>query len=242
MLKSKKEIGESLGNVCYCSSPENCKSYKEKRCVLLNLDTNQNCPYGKILKSSNENKNKEKVKLQPVNYLSFVGSDYIYLGLPFLNNYCNPIVDEFGIINNCLMPIKNFTLSNIIKLINYRPKTISGEEIVLYENYYLKMFLLYLKNKFPNLYQELLIELPNIADLEFLVDYTGKLAYLKTLNPGKVKLKENDNIFEWDGEKLFMLLGKNKKLKVEYEDKMVVEIVDNKTVSFLKTKFYNNKE
>lgn len=242
-----------------CTNSENCDAYKNGKCVLNNAFSI--CPYGKIhsvegytKKAKNYyswiRKREEQYKEEIDNSIRGAENgtikigDYIYLGrLHHLYNYVNPIDEELEIKDKHFLPIKNFTIKNIEKLLSFHPRALMGGIITSYQKENIPEFIIDLKFNFPDIWNELVKRNPNLSLQAEDIDYTGKKAFVKTLAPGKVKFSIYE--IEWDGEVLYSKNGRDIGLfefqdclvEITPTDKTVVKIVDNNTVVLGQTIF-----
>lgn len=243
-----------------CTNFENCDAYKNGKCVLNNTFSYY-CPYGKVHKEEGYtkkarnyytwiNKKKEQYKEEIANSIKNAEKgtvkigDYIYLGrLEHLHNYVNSIDEELEIKNKYFLPIKNFTIENIKKLLNFQPCALMGGIITSYQEKNIPQFIIDLKFNFPNIWDELVKQNPKLSSQVENIDYIGKKAYVKTLAPGKVKFSIYE--IEWNGEVLYSKDGRdigmfefqNCLVEITPTDKTAVEIADNNTVVFGQTVF-----
>ena len=242
----------------FCNNCENCEAYQNKKCFLRNGLYGMFCPYGKRTKeegyTSRARNYYSKISswknryenvgntLSQVNNLCEIG-DYIFLPLDHLKNYVNSIDKEMGICEEHLIPKENFTVENIIKLINYVPRALFDNSPIYSYQEQIPEFIRQLKKKYPELYKLVLKEKPSIEVYTQNIDYTKKKALVKTLKPGEVVLL--NKIVNWDGEYIFTNekdmcifgLNDNEIVRITPTDNTIVEIYDNDTVDEEKTVF-----
>lgn len=233
-----------------CCNKDNCQAYSSDKCVLLNhaLFYWDPCPYGKVREvegftrkarkfssflSEAKDKYKEiSYKLSGLNYPAIIG-DKVYIPLPFLDNYVNPIKE----IKDKFVDKDMFTADFVIMLADFRPQALMGGVIKQYQDKDVPEFLLKLKRHFPELYQEVAEKRPDLAAVVGSISYVGKKAKVKTLLPGKVKL--GTRTVSWDGnvivskgsELLLLFSLKNERVEICPEDSTYVEVVDDATVT-----------
>lgn len=237
IFKSGKSDRERV-SVYKCINCENCNAYKKKRCVMLNGLWGHDCPYGVIERKEGFTKaaskcgdlvRKYKEKYDNVGYalktLNFVCEigDYVYLGLPHLNGYNNPIRNNDFFIDDDMIKKEDFTPEFVVELIKYKPYALMGGVITSYRKEYIPKFCDQLKRLMPDMYEKVCVIYPEIEQIVENIDYIGKMAKLITLLPGKVKL--STDILEWDGE---LLHGKGKQISFWKLDDEKVIIIPNK--------------
>jgi hypothetical protein len=208
----------------HCSNSDNCELFARGECVLRAIMFASRCPYGYTLNETGSTKrakgfrtwiqkhtesNKDVPHLDGASdKLAFVG-DYIFLpyshmnmneGLPFLAH------SKFFSVGSSFMPKKDFTMENILKLIDYKPHALMGGEIVSYQKEVVPKFLTHLKEILPELYKQILVARPDRIGV--LRSNIGRKAFLSSLRPGVVvtKYHGNKNLdtqhWKWDGEYL----------------------------------------
>ena len=233
-----------------CCQSETCAAYKNKKCIMLNGIWGHGCPYGKQIRKEeytkaarncgvlvSEYRNKYSDIEYELKYLNTVCkiNDYVYTGLPHLQNYVNSIRPKDFFAFEDLIKIENFTPEFIVELINFKPYAMVGGEIESYQKKAVPQFCYQLKRNIPDLYQQVVEIYPEIQNLIENINYVGKKAKVKTLLPGKVKL--SSDILDWNGD---MLKAKGKQISwwglhdedvtIIPDDNTVVEICDNETV------------
>lgn len=201
----------------YCNNSENCKHYKENRCVnQRQIFSSIKCPHSKneveegyTQRAKNfynwQRKRKEQYK-EHLNVLTIYNQklaecgDYIYLPYPYLKNYVNSLP---FIVNEYFCDKEDFTLENILKIIRYKPQAMMGGTITKFQEEYSPKFIQHLAEEFPEIYKELISNYPEIMKnyQEKAENYEGRKAYIKTLKTGAI-IKEKGNEFIWDGETL----------------------------------------
>lgn len=247
----------SFARVTFCNACENCEAYKRGQCAEAdNLLLHKHCPHSKVYKLEGPTRRSkfysdfvvtcEKTlditdrivqRLSGLTSSITVGGDYVYINLPHLDNYVNPIAEEIGF-DRGFIPLENFTDELIIKLLNYHPLAVFGGEIPSYQRDAVPKFIINLRENFKEIYNRIIKD----TDYEKGIlnyDYRNRKAILQTLKPGKVKY--GNYIWEWDGTVLkaceempFMEFD-----EVKPKKDIAVIIVDNNTVDEEKTKFKN---
>lgn len=251
LFKSGKSDRERI-TVYMCNNCENCNAFKRNKCVMLNGLFSHSCPYGKIYRDTGYTKaarkcgeliQKNKEKYGDVAYskdcLKFVCEigDYIYLPLPHLINYVNPIRDnKFFKGDGDIVRKEDFTPEFVVELIKFRPLAMFGGEISSYQKEEVPKFCIQLKRYMPDMFEEIKKIYPEIEDKVTDIDYVGKYAKVKTLLPGEVKL--GTDIVDWDGTVIraegnqisFWHLNEES-VVITPDENTYVEVVDNATVT-----------
>ena len=251
---SKNE--KAVSTEYYCNRKDKCEAYKNGMCT---LPTGQwslyggYCPFGKRERREGPTQKaksyitfvsyrKEKYEkfyqkhLKEVNTIIGVGGEYIFLPLNHLYNYVNPIKDELELKGNYLLPVKNFTVENIVKLIIFRPRALMDNGVIQsYVKKEVPEFVLKLYHRYPEMYRAVSRIIPDIKAFVEEADYVGKKAKLFSLNPGLVKIGIHK--VEWDGTNLLTnaremaMFGLTKeKVIIVPTEETIVEICDNTTV------------
>ncbi len=235
-----------------CNNAENCDAHKRNKCVMLNGLYFHSCPYGQIKSEEGYTKaarrcgdliRKRKEEYVNVAYskndlkfICYIG-DYVYLPLPHLINYVNPIRDsKFFKGNGDLIRREDFTPEFIIELLKFKPRAMFGGEISSYQKEEIPKFCTQLKRYMPDMFEKVKRIYPEIEDRIKNIDYRDKYAKIITLLPGKVKL--STDIVEWDGTVIraegkqisFWRLSKEPVIITPNEN-TYVQIVDNATVT-----------
>lgn len=252
LFKANRSDRERV-NLYSCCNSENCDAYKNGKCVMLRgLWPNHACPYGKkqtqtgytkaarkcsqLVKEYKDKYGDVAYALSTLNHVCRIG-DYIYLNLPYLVNYRNPIREKDFFIDEDVIRAEDFTPEFIVELIKYRPRALFDSATIKdYAIKHVPAFCLQLYKYFPDLYEEVKILHPEIEDIVKNFDYKGKKAKVKTLLPGKVKL--SNYLMEWDGENIvtkgsiaFAFALKDEDVIIKPNEDTYVEIVDNETVT-----------
>lgn len=252
-------------NISFCNACEHCDAYKKNLCAECSIGflANGVCPHSKHYRLEGPTKRSKsymtfvreakdalnisddrfRVRLDSIKSTIKIGGDYVFLNLPHLANYVNPIADELGLINRNYIPIDRFTDDVIKLLLNYRPQAVMGGEIEGYQKTNIPEFILDLKHNFPEIYKRVIEETPYEARITN-YNYKGKIALLNTLKPGVVKSIYGSNLWNWDGKVLkpmddtFTISGMEFDSVIPKSDTYVV-VEDNSTVVEGKTKFKN---
>lgn len=166
--------------------------------------------------------------------------EYVYINMPHLDGYVNPIVkDNEAFLNKNLVHKERFTAEFLLTLINYRPRALFGNEVITsYENEAVPKLLIELKSKFPQLFAEVVSKSDTAKEIYEQLTYKGKRAKLATLKPGDIELRlgfTDRQTFRWDGK---ALTNKNKMYDGGYvkqslipDDSVIVTIIDDSVVS-----------
>ena len=174
---------------------------------------------------------KDKLKSTDRKILDF--GEYIFIDLPFINNYVNPIVTEDKWYNEQYIKKTEFTVDFIKELIKYRPVALfDRKEITDFQEKALPNFLRELAIFDEDLYKE---AVKGTAFEEKEISYTGIKAKLNTLKPGKVKyrLDISEEEFYWDGKLLTrkQRTKDNSEVIIRPDKEVIVKIFDNNTVT-----------
>lgn len=256
-------------SIILCNNAENCDLYKKNQCVRINL-FGEPCPHGKNLKEEGFTKNakayqswinerKEKYadvlrKLKHAEDIMAVVGDYIYLpyshadmnkNVPFLRH------DLYLLPGIKLVKKEDFNLNTIKNIISFRPQAMMGGEITSYQNEIVPKFILHLSEVFPELYNELIKEMPELTITKENVNYVGRKALLATVKVGSTFTHHKGQSYEekwtWDGE--YMNYKGNKlsfaitefdsvEIKLKPKANAIITIEDNEQVT-KETKFVN---
>lgn len=199
--------------------------------------------YGKLKRKMTDNFPELENRLTNLSGVLKPYGDYIYIKLNYLNNYVNPFVKTDICHSQHFILKSKFTIDNIIKIIEYKPKSIMNGVIDRYQNEEIPNFLLALKIEFPELYNELKLKSEKVKNLEPNLTYVGKTAYVTTLNPGDVELRLSllgEQTFYWNGSELTNSTkaydGSIVKQSIQPSDNTTVKILTNKSVN-TQTKF-----
>lgn len=251
LFKAGKSDRERV-TVYMCNNCENCNAFKRNKCVMLNGLFSHSCPYGKTYRDTGYTKaarkcgeliRKNREKYGDVEYskssLGFVCEigDYIYLPLPHLDNYVNPIRDkDFFVGDYDMIKKEDFTPEFVVELIQFRPRALMGGEISSYQIEEVPKFCSQLKRHMPDIYEKVKQIYPEIEDKVENINYVGKKAKLTTLLSGEVML--GTQVLEWDGsnlhakgEQILFWRLKDEEIIIRPNDNTYVEIVDNATVT-----------
>lgn len=234
-----------------CCNKNNCDAYKRKKCVMLNGLWGHQCPYGKINRREGYTKaakncgklvGEYKQRYGDVAYavssLGFICNigDYVFLNLPHLDNYVNPIRNNEFFVSEDMIKKEYFTPEFVVELIKFRPRAVFGGEITSYQKEEIPKFCTQLKRYMLDMYKKVMSIFPEIENLVNNIDYSGKYAKVKTLLPGKVAL--GIHTLKWDGDKI-LAKGKqqtswgltDEEIVITPNDNTYVKIIDNSTVT-----------
>ena len=209
--------GRSSCTIIRCSNKDNCGLYKRGECSWLRIFGWVRCPYGscsgedgytrrarKYHSWIKERKDKYKDVLNSLkshsDKIAVVG-DYIFLPYAYMTmNESVPFLAKSGpfVSGNCFLKKEDFTIDNIISIIEFRPHALMGGEIKIYQEGEVPKFLNHLKDEMPDVYKELLKRKPEIEDKRSSLSPIGRKAYLKSIKPGTVFGK--DDKWTWNGE------------------------------------------
>lgn len=235
--------------VYFCNNKNGCQAYARKKCVMLGGLFGEHCPYGRksttsgptrraksyygFLSSAKEKYSEVSYRLKDLRFPAKIG-DKVYIPLPHLKNYVNPIAQIQG---EHFISADAFTADFVIMLADYKPRALFGNEVIRsYQAEEVPKFLSQIKKYFPELYGEVIEKRPDLDKRIQNINYIDKLARVKTLLPGVVKLSTNS--LEWNGEVLtakgkdISFFGlENEKVVIYPNDHTYVKIADNETVT-----------
>lgn len=165
--------------------------------------------------------------------------EYIYINLPHLDNYVNPLTkDTETFLNENIIFKEKFNAELLKKIVEYQPQALMGGVIKSYREKNIPEFLWDLKFSYPQLFSELLSISEVARDISDKITSVGKKAYVHTLDKGKVSFKTislKSYIFEWDGRVLTNLTtledGNVLVQKIEPNKDTIVEIISDETVT-----------
>ena len=235
----------------YCCQKDTCDAYKCGQCVMLNGLYGHRCPYGKTEVVNGFTKSARKCgkliadikakypelcyKLKAIPSLCKI-NDYVYLGLPHLVNYVNPIRDSSFFISGDMIPAKEFTPQFVQELLDFQPRALMGGIIIDYQKEHIPKFCFKLKGYLPEMYNNITSINSKIESICESVSFVNKKAKVKTLLPGKVKI--GIHTIEWDGTNLITdakemaIFGlSNEKVTIDVNDDTIVIIIDDSIVT-----------
>lgn len=159
--------------------------------------------------------------------------EYIFIKLPYISNYVNPIVSKEKWFNEQYIKKEFFNEELIKELIEYKPLALfNHKEIIEYQKEKLPAFLRALSLFNEELYKKA-TKGTDFEEKE--INYKGLKAKLSTLKPGKVLYKYDlsRKEFTWDGELLSQTakLDDGSTLLIKPTDDSIVQIIDNNTVT-----------
>src|ERR1044072_2198944 len=185
-----------------CSNSHNCELFKRNQCILIGILNTQTCPYGKFRREEGYTKmaksysswvaarvNKYKdlqSKVGSFKYKLAEIGDYVFLPYSCMN--MNPDIpfrakSTFFTNGSYLLPLKDFTIPNIIKICEFRPYAMMGGEIKDYQNKEVPLFLKHLLEVYPNIFAELCKHYERAREISYTFTRVGQEAFLRTLTP-----------------------------------------------------------
>lgn len=253
-LFSGKNDKEKLTKV-YILKEEGEEILKGGKIVRLNMSRGYNDPYFKIettegftRRAKNYGKLKLKMlkeypelerKLTGVSASIMDYGEYVYINLPYLDNYVNPLTtDKETFLNKNFIYKEKFTPDLVKTLIEFEPRALLVGVIESYRTKDVPRFLSSLKLTYPEIYQEVL-SISNVAkSMVEKISYVGKKAYVKTLSNGEVEVEIdilNKQKFYWDGKTLTNKLeisdGNIISQTITPNENTIVKIISNSTVN-----------
>ena len=210
--------------IYFCKACETCEAYKKGCCVITSINYwNSKCPFsasytamgftqrskkyndfiqiGKELQQDLTTIKGYHIKnLLKIQYTIKIGDgSLVFINLPYLSNYVNPCAEYLGINERGFIPTEKFNEETINFLLKYEPLALSGQIITDYQEREVLNFILALKLNFPELYKKV-IKGATYEKRLFEMSKLGKIAFVKSLKPGKVQL--NNKEWNWDGKVL----------------------------------------
>ena len=242
----------------YCDNYENCPVYKKGKClhVLGIVGTGWSCPHGSYSIQHgytnaarnfrnwlNDKKKQYEAVLDKVDCQNFYKKlastgDYIYLPYPNLKNYANPLP---FMINPHFCKVEDFTLENIMKIINFRPRAFFGGEIDSFQKQEVPRFIDHLMTEMPDIYKNLIEKYPEVLEKfpRNNMNYINRTAILKSCKIGSKFTDVLGNEFTWDGQYLICenwesysipFNIKRGYLKLEPSENTLIQIMNNNQV------------
>lgn len=202
----------------HCSL-DSCPLRDAGYCMLAPVIGRTRCPYGKVNRETGPTKRarsfypwlQERRKKYdgiprldtPPKMLAVVG-DYVYLPYSHITmNEDLPFSSHASLFasGTCLLKKEDWTVENVIKIIDFVPRTIFGDHVI--ESYHkeeIPKFLLHLREQDSDMWQQLVKEKQTL-DQE--PDHVGRKAFLSTLNypiEWTTKHPKYNVTWTWDGE------------------------------------------
>lgn len=207
-----------------CKNSENCQLFKKGECTWKHHFSGYTCPYGRYNVEtgyttrakgfytwiSDKEKQYEGVGTLKASTkkLAIVG-DYIYFPYAHANmNEAVPFIAKGGFMlsGSDFIPKENWTLENILKIVNFRPRSLFGEYISTYWTEEMPLFLAHLDEVMPEMYKALLDYAPGLIETYKLnkpKNYVGRTAKLKTISPCTFRTSgyegKHKMTWTWDG-------------------------------------------
>ena len=251
-------------SIIHCDKYDKCSYYKNNQCLNVRAPFSRRCKYGKIERvtgytsrakkyyefKSKWEKHEQYSKLKyPPEKLGLIDNKVVfpYPHIQIEENKDgtlklespNIFLDELFFVD-----YDKFTIDFINELCNFKPQAMMGGTILKYQQKVIPLFLTHLKEIIPNRFEELRTAYPELIKG---IDYTGRKALLRTLNPCKLYYENSrypqfDNEWYWDGKELIYKEGyisdfdiadnyEISEIKLKPTDKTVIEITDNSQVS-----------
>lgn len=214
--KAKKSEHATYSKLfCKCKS---CPLRQESKCIALNFFGS--CPYGKFVtgtgptsrsKSFREWIMSHESEFQPLqkfsmatSKLAFVG-EYVWLPYPHMD-LCRQVPfmrhSSFFVSGLPFILASEWSLKNVINLVDFRPQALMGGEISSYRLESVPKFLGHLREVDTGMWNSLTKARP---ELDTTPNYVGRTAIVKTLKPG-IEIGPKDARYpvewRWDGKAL----------------------------------------
>lgn len=175
---------------------ESCPLRDAGACMLRPLFGSTQCPYGRVRKETGPTRRAQKFSKwirdrqdeypgvptlgYPKTRMAIVG-EYVYLPYAHMT-LCSPVpfLSHGGFMSSgtCLLPLVNWSVENVERLVVFRPQAMMGGEITKYQSEQVPLFLLHLRECDDRMWQQLITARPEL-DVE--PNHVGRKAFLKTL-------------------------------------------------------------
>lgn len=205
-------------------SLETCPLREKGQCAAIAVIFAKHCPYGKysrVLGPTRKSKQfypwiiaqKEAFKGVPylknaVTKMAFIG-EYVYLPYAHMDmNKSVPFLDHSVAFSSGepFIKIEDWTIENILKIIDFRPQALYCGEITDYQAQSVPEFIAHLREDDPAMFAKLVAVRPQYDTVP---NYVGRKAYLYTLNAPLAWTVKNPKYgngyavsWKWDGQKL----------------------------------------
>ena len=257
LFKSQRNDKAELFTVI-CSNSENCGLFQRGECCRIGTFGSR-CPYGKkghevgftpkarafsdwIRKQETKYDYLPKPPLKSAKKIMALIGDYVYLPYSFMNsNKQVPFLEHGNIFSygSDFINKEDFTIDTIINICNYRPQALMGGTITDYQDKSIPLFLIHLKEKFPDLYTQLLEVYPLAAEIMATHTNVGRKARLGTLTPNVGTFNEKESTWHWDGEYLtstdkktcFLIVSEFSEIRIKPSLDVIVTISDDGQVN-----------
>ena len=256
-LFGNKKNDKAEIQVIRCNNSENCDLFKRGQCSLRAAFGSSRCSYGKYSREVGFTKRARKfydwMRTKEKEYegvphldshsekLAFVG-DYVFLPYAHMT-MCKDAHFEananLGSNGIAFMPKEDFTIENIMTLINFRPQAFFGGTIQDYQNKVIPKFVWHLKEVVPEMFDELKELSERVREIEAKYTSVGRKAMLRTVVPNVGVFTDiHGGNWVWDGKWLtstnshasFMLVSDFSEIKVKPNGDHKVKITDNAQV------------
>lgn len=253
--------------IILCSNSSNCELYAKNQCSFLRTLGSMSCPYGKNnwetgftgrargysewIQTRKEKYKDILFKIKDYTDGIFIVGDYVFVSYPHMNlNKDVPFLSQGSIFSSgsYFMKKEDFTVENILKMINFKPYALMGGEITSYQKEVVPKFIKCLKETQPKLFEEVAKQLPTLHQIyEENKSNVGRKAILQTLKPNVGVFTDCHKAdWVWDGIYLtsinshasFMLINKFTEIKIKPADNVEVTITSDEQVT-AETKFTN---
>lgn len=250
-------------SVIYCDKYETCSYYQNNQCLNVRAPFSSGCKFGSVsdikgytsraskygeFRSKWRNHEKYSKLNYPSSKLGLIGDlvvfPYPYLRIKKLENGSLAIENPSIGSSIAYIDFNQFTAEFINKLCVFRPQAMFGGTITDYQAKIVPLFLTHLKEVLPQRYEELK---GLNANIDSRIDYVGRKALIKTINPSHVTYNSRsypqfNEKWYWDGEILKYIEGYTKdfnvtkdyeiaEIKIKPSDKSIVTISSNEQVS-----------
>ncbi|MGL5752058.1 MAG: hypothetical protein ACRCXT_16110 [Paraclostridium sp.] len=203
-----KKTDKAELHLCYCSA-DKCEALDSGKCI--HLGVFRSCIYGRKVQQDGytrksrkfsewiekrEEEYKDTPSLKNCEARIVECGEHIYFGHAHIswelneNAFSHTRKDTF-------MPKVEFTVERLKGMIDMKPQALFGGEITDYQKKSVPTLLLDIKDKYPDIFKELIEKYPEVVDRVPKTN-VGRKARINTLKIG-AEFKDGKNIFRWNG-------------------------------------------
>lgn len=215
--KGKKSDRATYSEIsCSC---ESCPLRANRTCIMISI-FRSHCPYGKYTTHTGPTQRsngysqwvrEHREKASPLGWLGFAPTKLAFIGeyvyLPYAHaDMCGAVPftrhSAFFVSGVPLVKRCDWTIENVLMLIDFRPRSMMGDEIRSYQAEQVPLLLAHIREVDADMWAQLIAARP---DLNTEPNYVGRKALLRTL-AHPIKIPPHDNRYPvswlWDGETL----------------------------------------